>query len=335
MSLYKLKNVTRTFGKRTVLSIDSLEIEQGRIYALHGPNGAGKTTLINILGFLDSPTTGSILFEGEWVDFRNRQLRQFRQNVVVVSQRPVLFTTSVYKNMEFGLKVRGISARKRRTIIEASLDLVGVKHLINAPAIQLSGGETQRVVLARALALSPRTIICDEPTASVDLENQVAVMELLKKINREKGITIILSSHDRLQSTQLAHQSLFLDHGRLFDGAYENLFEIRDIQNNGEEIFYILDGGVRLKLAQEIRQRNRVLLDPWKLKLAEHTGDNQLNALTGRIVQIIKEKEGIRLVLNSSIQLVVMLSETNYRERCPMVGEQITVHITDDAVRII
>lgn len=336
MSLYQLKHLTKSFGSRMVLSIEELEIQAGLIYALLGPNGAGKTTLINILGFLDTPSNGQFFFDGTPVDYSKNRLKSFRRNVVVVSQRPVLFTTSVYKNMEFGLKIRGIPKSRRHAIIGESLELVGMKHLINAPAVKLSGGETQRVVLARALALSPRIIICDEPTSSVDLESQIAVMDLLRTINREKGITIILSSHDRLQSTRLAHHVLFLDHGRLFDAAYENMFPFQKQQTTGGKSTYTLNDNLQLELARDLGEQGRVLLDPWKIELKTKQPDSNItNLIEGEVIQIIREKETVRLVLNSTLQLVTMMSLETYQTQKPMVGDKVIVRVTDEAVRII
>ncbi len=336
MSLYQLEQVKKTFGTRTVLSIDSLEIREGLIYALLGPNGAGKTTLIDILGFLDSPTSGHVRFEGTLVNYSKKHLKQFRRNVVVVSQRPVLFTTSVYKNMEFGLKIRGFPSKMRRSIIEKSLEMVGMKHLINAPAVKLSGGETQRVVLARALALSPRIIICDEPTASVDMESQIVLMNLLRKISQEKGITIILSSHDRLQTSLLAHHTLFLDHGRLFDGAYENMFDLHFLKQDQDRYIYSLNDSALISLDSDIGQHKRVLLDPRKIELLadnEHpAGDNTFK---GNLTQIVREKDTVRLVLDSQIQLVLMLTLEDYQARKPMIGDVLSAHISSEAIRII
>jgi len=324
------------YGQRTVLSIDNLEIQQGLIYGLLGPNGAGKSTLLNILGFLEQPTSGQIRFDGNVVDHSRNHLRQLRRQAVVVGQRPVMFTTSVYKNMEFGLKIRGFTQKERRAMIDEALELVGMRHLIQAEAHTLSGGETQRVVLARALVLSPRMLICDEPTSSVDLESQLAIIALLRQINQEKQITLILSSHDRLQTTSLAHHTLFLDHGKLFDGAYENMFQLRPVHREGRDFCYTLNNAVTLCLPAAAEGRNRILLDPWRIELitpAEPSSSD--NILKGVITQIIQEQNHIRLVLDCRIQLVLMLTQEHYQSQKPMIGETVSVRIGHDACRML
>ena len=222
--LYAISKLTRVYGDRTVLDIPLLEIEKGNIYALLGPNGAGKTTLLNILGFLEPPTTGDILYCSKPVLFSESSLQALRKEVVIVDQQPILFTNTVYKNVEFGLKIRRIQKKKREKIIEEVLDLVGMRNFSRAPAQLLSGGETQRVALARALAVYPGVLLCDEPTSSVDVENQVTILSILRQINEEKKITILFSTHDRLQAASLAHKALFLDRGRLSDTTHENSY---------------------------------------------------------------------------------------------------------------
>ena len=142
----------------------------------------------------------------------------------MVEQHPILFTTTVYKNLEFGLKIRRIPKKERDLIIEESLDLVGMRHFIQAPAHRLSGGETQRVAIARALAVNPQVLLCDEPTSSVDAENQMAIINILRQVNDIKKITIVFTTHDRSQVNSLAHRILFLDHGKLSNNNGDNIF---------------------------------------------------------------------------------------------------------------
>jgi len=224
LTVYNISGLTKVYGARTVLDISALEIQQGSIYALLGPNGAGKTTLLNILGFLEPPTTGNVYYHQTVVQFSEAYLQPLRKAVVMVDQHPILFTTTVYKNLEFGLKIRQIPKKEQEHIIAESLDLVGMQHLAQAPAHQLSGGETQRVAIARALAVNPEVLLCDEPTSSVDVENQVAIINILRQINDLKKITIVFTTHDRYQVASLAHHTLFLNHGRLAADAGEAFF---------------------------------------------------------------------------------------------------------------
>jgi len=215
--VYGLTRLEKVYGGRKVLDISRLEIEQGRIYALLGPNGAGKTTLLNILAFLEPPTSGELCYGPNPVRFAESTLLPLRKEVVMVDQHPVLFTTTVFKNLEFGLKIRKISKKKRGRLIEEALDLVGMREFIFAGASRLSGGETQRVALARALVLSPKVFLCDEPMSGVDIENQAIINRVLTDINKEKGTTIVFTSHDQTQASRMSHHILLLEQGCLVD----------------------------------------------------------------------------------------------------------------------
>jgi len=213
--LYEAAELTRTFKGRQVLNLEHLEIEHQKIYGLIGPNGAGKTTLLNLLAFLDRPTTGRLQFLGQGVRYSKQQLLELRRRVVLVDQYPILFTGSVWKNVDFGLKVRGISKKIRALRVEQALELVGMEEFRQADAHKLSGGETKRVTLARALAIEPEVLLCDEPTANVDEENQEIILKILKRINRNQQTSIILATHYLAQSRRLADHTLMLEHGKL------------------------------------------------------------------------------------------------------------------------
>ncbi len=333
MTLYSLQNVTKVFNNRTILNIEFLEIEKGKIYALLGPNGAGKTTLLDVLSFLEPVTTGQLMFNNSIVKYSENYLHKLRRNVVSVGQQPILFSTTVFKNLEFGLKIRGISDRQR--IIEESLDLVGLRHMIQAPAHKLSGGETQRVVLARALALSPQVILCDEPTSSIDLENQIEIVNLLKTVNEEKNISIIMASHDKSQALSIAHHTLFIDHGRITDASYENLFSTKIIENGDGSSNCIIQPNIKLVFSFSKNGTKRVLFDPAEISLLENNLEDSPNILKGEIISISREKDNLRLAINTGIILTVFLSKEQYQERRPMVGERVSVQINQKAVRFL
>ena len=213
--LYELRNVIREHRGRKILNLPHLVIEAGKIYALTGPNGAGKTTLLNILAFLDQPTSGTIRFHDQAISTAPGPLLALRRRVVLVDQYPILFTGPVWRTVEYGLKVRGILRGQRADRVREVLELVGMTDFHDAAAEKLSGGETKRVAMATALAVRPEVLLCDEPTANVDEENQQIITEILARINRDHGTSIIFSTHYLEQGRRLAHAGLSLEHGRL------------------------------------------------------------------------------------------------------------------------
>jgi tungstate transport system ATP-binding protein len=221
--LYRLEKVKRIFGSRTVLDLDRLEIEKGKIYTLIGPNGAGKTTLLKILAFLDRPSSGKVTFREQSVKMSEQHLHSLRRQVILLDQNPILFSGTVRKNVEFGLRLRKMERGKRGQRIKEMLALVGMEEFIDFDSRGLSGGEVKRVALARALALSPDVLLCDEPTANVDVENQEIILETLNRINREEGRSVIFSTHYLSQGQRLAHHTLLLQNGVVSGVDYSDI----------------------------------------------------------------------------------------------------------------
>jgi len=338
--LYALSGLKQEYGERTVLDIPQLSIGEGEIYALLGPNGAGKTTLLNILAFLSRPSAGSIRFRSREVTFSEQAYQALRREVVMVDQAPILFTSTVYRNVEFGLKVRRIPANERQRKIAEALDLVGMSGFAHAMAHRLSGGETQRVALARALVVEPRVLLCDEPTSSVDAEHQATVVAILKRINREKRISIIFTTHDRLQAVSLGQQMIYLDQGRLATNGLENVFQATLTPISREQIECAVQGAISLKLPLPTEhseaKRVRILIDPARLSLAEGTRpDPAVHRFNGRVIQLSEEKEHIRMVVDVGIYLHLLLAPMTYRNNPPLVGDRVDISIPPSAIRFI
>ena len=147
----ELRDITKIYGNKTVLNNINLQIHEGEILALLGPNGSGKTTILKILAFVEDPTSGEVEFEGEKVNFKNTE--KVRLQSTLVFQKTTLFGTSVYNNIAYGLKIRKIPKETRGREVKKALELVKLEGFEKRPARKLSGGEQQRVVIARALAL--------------------------------------------------------------------------------------------------------------------------------------------------------------------------------------
>jgi tungstate transport system ATP-binding protein len=338
--LYEISQLRKVYGTRTVLDIPLLQIEKCRIYALLGPNGAGKTTLLNILAFLDPPTSGKIYYRSQPVHPQGTNLQVLRRSVVMVDQHPIMFTTTVYRNLEFGLKIRGWSAKERDRIIAESLDLVGMRDFAGAPAHRLSGGETQRVALARALALSPDVFLCDEPTSGVDVENRLIVVKILQTINEEKKISVVFTTHDRAQATALARNILVLDRGRLIPAAYDNIFSGTIEPTNLSGYRFVLHNGMTFDVpVSQAKGRSgcaRAYLDPAGIEIVKIDENlDRPDVLRGRIVSIAVENGKIRLAVDSGVTINILLSGDDYRSMKAMVGDTVMVVVAPRSVHII
>ena len=230
-TLYSLRNITRVFAERTVLDIPELIIEQQTIYGLLGPNGAGKTTLMKLLSFMDTPTTGSIEFEGKQVAGKGGV--SLRSRVVWVPQSPIMFTGTLAYNIEYPMRIKGVRGKERKARVLELLEVVGLSHLAKAPAQKLSGGEAQRASIARALAAGAEVILFDEPTASVDFQSRGEIIRLIRMLHEERGLSLIVTTHDRSLAVELCSRFITLFDGKLVP----ELSEEASLFRQGEIIF--------------------------------------------------------------------------------------------------
>lgn len=337
--LYEINNLTRVRQQRTILDIPSLVLPADKIISLIGPNGAGKTTLLHLLAFLDIPSGGTISFRSTPVRYTERLLHPLRQQVVLVDQYPILFTGSVRKNLEFGLKVRNLDKKNRRQRLEEALALVGMERFINAEAHKLSGGETKRVALARALAVRPKVLLCDEPTANVDTENQEIIQNILAQANRKENISIIFATHSLSQVQRLADQTLTLLDGRLSEVSRANVLAATVIGRRGERIVCRVAGGVEITAAQPQpagKGAVRLVLDPARLVLVGYGEPlpGQENVLPGTVVKIVAENGRIKITVDTGAAIDVMLSRQDYLDKPPVIGEQVSLAIPDQAISL-
>ena len=219
-----IDQINTFYGETQVLYDVSLAVGCGEVVSLLGPNGAGKTTLLHILAFLLRPSSGQLRFKDQPVAFHAGSLHQLRRQVVLVEQQPILFSTSVAKNVAFGLKLRGLKRHDINRRVDESLSMVGMRAFAGANGRHLSGGETQRVAIARAVACRPQVILLDEPTSNVDIENRMAIETIMGDIRDAGHSSIIFCTHDVSQAARLTDMRLHLAGGRLNGADYENTF---------------------------------------------------------------------------------------------------------------
>ncbi|MBW2458746.1 MAG: ABC transporter ATP-binding protein [Deltaproteobacteria bacterium] len=199
----ELRDVVKTYQQGAVevqaLRGLTLNVKRGEFLALCGPSGSGKTTALNLVGALDTPTSGAVLLEGQELGRLGRtalsNLRRDRIGFVFQAYNliPVL---SAFENAESVLALQGVSTAKRRDRVMKLLAEVGLKGMEDRRPDHLSGGQQQRVAIARAIASEPAVVLADEPTANVDSETAERLLEIMERLNREQGVTFIFSTHD-------------------------------------------------------------------------------------------------------------------------------------------
>ena len=212
--MYRLRSIRKRYGSNVALDIEELTIAEGRLYTLTGANGAGKSTLLNILAFLAPPTSGEIFYAGKRIDWDCGSVVEYRRKVTLLHQSPYLFGGSVHDNVAFGLKVRGIREEEQRRIVDRALDVVGLRGFRDRKARELSGGEAQRVAMARALALKPEVLLLDEPLANIDRET-TGLLETVIASLPAQGTTVVMTTHDPDHPGRLNGESILLEGGKV------------------------------------------------------------------------------------------------------------------------
>jgi len=332
--LYELNNIIKAYDGRAVLDLNHLCLQKGKVIGLLGPNGAGKTTLLEILAFLLSPTSGEIWFKQEKINSNIGGLIKLRRKVVLVQQHPILFTTTVYKNIDFPLKIRNTPKTRRTRMVHELLELVGMASYKDVGAHTLSGGQTQRVAIARALACFPEVILLDEPMSSVDVENQITIERIIREINQIKGISVVFTSHDMVQTSRLADDTIFLLEGKVARSTYENIFSARIETGAGDHKFCTLPNGLQLKVQSEKSGPMRISIAPGELKLSPNTPNSAENTVKGKIIQLNEERSHVRALIDAGVPLNVLIPKESFNRHDMGIGNDVWVTCPAESIDI-
>lgn len=230
-TIIQVKDVGKTFiGKdNTVEALKgiNLDIHKGEIYGIIGMSGAGKSTLVRCLNFLERPTTGTVWIEGrDLASLSEKELRQARTQISMIFQHfNLLMQRTVLDNICFPLEIAGKKKKEARQRAGELLEIVGLTEKAKAYSAQLSGGQKQRVAIARALATNPKILLCDEATSALDPTTTKSILELLKDINKNYGITIVIITHEMAVVQEICTHVAIIDGGLLAEtGTVEEVF---------------------------------------------------------------------------------------------------------------
>lgn len=205
----ELKRIRRCFGEQRALDIDHLSIGAGEVLGLTGANGSGKTTLLRIVGGLDTQFDGDVLYNGE------KHKQPGRHGVCYVHQQAVVLRRSVFHNVTYPLALRGLTHESRLALAEKEIERFGLTEVASKRADKLSGGETQRMCLARAILTAPKLLLLDEPMAAIDAKAAEYVLQRLADYHAETNASIVLVSHGERDLDTLCTRLIRLDKGRI------------------------------------------------------------------------------------------------------------------------
>lgn len=218
MAMIKLTGINKIYRTNEIetLALENvnLDVEKGEFVSIMGPSGCGKSTLLNIMGLLDAPSSGKIEINGTSVEnMKDKELAAFRNKTLgfVFQSFHLINSLNVIDNVELPLLYRKMPAKERTRLAKEVLERVGLSHRMRHMPIQLSGGQCQRVAIARAIVGNPEIILADEPTGNLDSKMGAEVMELLHKLNKEDGRTIVMVTHNEEQAKQTSRTIRFFD----------------------------------------------------------------------------------------------------------------------------
>ena len=260
------ENLCKNYGDLQVLKNIHLKIEDGDIYGLVGKSGVGKSTLLRCINGLETYQSGSLQVEGEEVSKKNgKALRLFRKQIGMVFQHfSLLERKSVRDNIALPMKCWGISGKESEKEVERLAKIVGLEDKLDVKARNLSGGQKQRIAIARALTLKPKILLCDEATSALDPKTTKDILKLLKKINQEMNITIVMVTHQMSVVREICNKVSILEKGRIVEeGDVASVFArySKPLQNLlGETEITIPKDGVTLKIIIPDRKENDNLL---------------------------------------------------------------------------
>ncbi|PPL18841.1 MULTISPECIES: methionine ABC transporter ATP-binding protein [Microterricola] len=245
MALVSLRNVTKAYpnpnGGDPVLAINdvSLDIEAGDVYGIIGYSGAGKSTLVRLINALEPVTDGSVVVNGqELAGLGEKQLRPVRLGIGMIFQQFNLFNAkTVWNNVAYPLRVAGASKEKIQARVDELLEFVGLADKAKNFPEQLSGGQKQRVGIARALATAPSILLCDEATSALDPETTQEVLALLKRVNSEFGVTMVVITHEMEVIQSIATKVAVMDQGRIVESG--DVFEVFSNPQNGSSQTFV------------------------------------------------------------------------------------------------
>ena len=213
--MLKVSKIEKSYGASKVLRGIDFRMEEGERIAIMGPSGSGKSTLLNCIGGIDRPDNGEILFEGQSLtSLSEQELCELRRNKIstIFQFFHLLPTLTARENIEFPMLLNSVSAKERNEKVDELLNAVKIQHRACAFPHELSGGEKQRVAIARSLSMQPKLILADEPTGNLDSKNTDSVLELIENLSKQHGIAMLLVTHNE-EVTRICDQTITMNDG--------------------------------------------------------------------------------------------------------------------------
>ncbi len=326
---YLLRDLEFSYSKETALHAGYMAIEENSVHALLGANGSGKTTLLNLLAFVSQPAKGKLCFFEEEVSSGNAA--ELRRAIAYVQQKPYLFNFSVQRNIELGLRLRGVEAGERKSRAEKIAAQLGIENLLAKRAHDLSGGEIQKVAIARALVLEPKVLLLDEPFTYLDKDSRLELESFISDIREEALQTVVFSTHDQLQAWHLASHV-----NTIIDGQPGNTVRINSFAGKLDVDAQTFDTGRQLIYVSGTQSPGRhISIDANQLVIStEKLQSSMRNQFMGKIVDMEDLESGVAVTIEAGERWYANVTLSAVQELDISVGSDIWVSFKSTALHI-
>ncbi len=331
--VFEVFGLTQVFDGRAVLDIRHLAFEAGKMYCFYGPNGSGKTTLFEILTLLRPPTSGRILFQGHEIYPASDGVTRLRSGVTLVHQDPLLFDTTVERNVDYGLRLRKIPPEQRKRRVTECLRLVGLDGFQKRKGRHLSGGETQRVAIARAFAIQPTVVFLDEFSANVDQANRNVLESIIRTINAQFGTTIVFTTHYLEQAYRMADEVIHLFRGKPVHAPVKNIFHGR--VEPGDEVARFANDRISFDVVSAYTGSATVTIPAEVITLSAHPLESSMrNCLQGHITHIIDADTRVDLKILAGESFEVTITKRSFHDMGLHPGMPVCLDFKASAVEV-
>ena len=333
-ALYTLSGLRIARGGRTILDVDHLALEDSGVTALVGPNGAGKSTLLEVLAFLLPPEAGRLVFDGTPVS--GAEAQACAKRVGLVPQNPYLFDRSVAANVRLGLALRGVPRAAATARVDETIALLGLAALAERHVRRLSGGEAQKVAIARIVALRPEVLLLDEPFSYLDSAATAELAALLADPARLGARKIVFTTHDELLALKLATEVVNVVAGRADRGSLLNLYSGR--LDRARHSFSIGGdvGGIEVHVGDHVSAGTRIALDPAHVVLsATRLESSMRNVFPGRISSLAEHGGEVLVTVDIGLRIHALVTHEAVRAQDLRPGAATWVSFKSNALRVL
>ncbi len=337
-ALYTLSGLRVARGGRTILDVDQLALEDGGVTALVGPNGAGKSTLLEVLAFLLPPEAGRLVFDGAPVS--GIEAQACAKRVGLVPQNPYLFDRSVAANVRLGLALRGVPRAAATARVDETIALLGLAALAERHVRRLSGGEAQKVAIARIVALRPEVLLLDEPFSYLDSAATAELAALLADPARLGARKIVFTTHDELLALKLAAEVVNVVGGRADRGSLLNLYSGRlDRARHSFKVGGNIGGdggGIEVHVGDHVSAGTRIALDPAHVVLsATRLESSMRNVFPGRITSLVEHGGEVLVTVDIGLRIHALVTHEAVRAQGLRPGAATWVSFKSNALRVL